>query len=93
MARCLIGNSSAGIREAGYFGMPVLNIGQRQLNRDRGKNVIDCGYEKEDMMEALNFAINNSFEVATEYGNGDAGEKIAQALAVCDLSFDKQLTF
>ena len=93
MSSCLIGNSSAGIREAGYFEIPVLNIGRRQINRDRGKNVIDCGYEKKDLMEALNLAFSSSFDASTEYGSGDAGEKIAEALAVCELSFEKQLMF
>ena len=38
---CLIGNSSSGIRESSYLGVPVVNIGNRQIHRERAKNVID----------------------------------------------------
>ena len=39
--KCLVGNSSSGIREGAYIGTPVVNIGSRQNNRARGKNVLD----------------------------------------------------
>ena len=42
-AKCLVGNSSVGIRESSYLGVPVVNIGNRQLGRDQGKNVINAG--------------------------------------------------
>ena len=38
-ARCLIGNSSVGIRESSFLGIPVVNIGSRQNGRERGRNV------------------------------------------------------
>ena len=37
-AKCLIGNSSSGIREASFMGLPTVNIGDRQINRERGPN-------------------------------------------------------
>ena len=51
---CLIGNSSSGIRESPYLGVPVVNIGDRQIHRERAKNVIDV---KEDYLKIRN-AIN-----------------------------------
>ena len=36
-ASCLVGNSSSGIRESSYLGVPVVNIGTRQRNREKGK--------------------------------------------------------
>ena len=51
---CLIGNSSSGIREFSYLGVPVVNIGDRQIHRERAKNVIDV---KEDYLKIRN-AIN-----------------------------------
>ena len=42
-SECLIGNSSVGIRECAYLGIPVVNIGDRQKNRLRAENVIDVG--------------------------------------------------
>jgi len=43
---CLVGNSSAGIREGSFLGAPVVNIGSRQAGRERGQNVIDVGYKR-----------------------------------------------
>jgi UDP-hydrolysing UDP-N-acetyl-D-glucosamine 2-epimerase len=40
-AACIVGNSSAGIKEASYFGIPTVNIGTRQSGRMRGKNARD----------------------------------------------------
>src|SRR3990167_9276545 len=44
-AGCLVGNSSAGIRECSYLGVPVVNIGTRQQGRERGPNVVDVPYD------------------------------------------------
>ena len=52
-ACCLIGNSSAGIKECSYFGIPVVTIGTRQANRLRGTNVRDAGYDKVEITEAI----------------------------------------
>ena len=49
----LVGNSSAGIKEASYFGVPVVNIGTRQQGRLRGPNVVDAGHDKELIMKAI----------------------------------------
>jgi UDP-N-acetylglucosamine 2-epimerase len=48
-ARCLIGNSSVGIRESSFMGVPVVNIGSRQSGRERGRNVIDTDYDKKSI--------------------------------------------
>jgi UDP-hydrolysing UDP-N-acetyl-D-glucosamine 2-epimerase len=45
-SKCLIGNSSVGIRECSYLGVPVVNIGNRQNKRLRANNVLDTIYNK-----------------------------------------------
>src|SRR3989344_83195 len=50
---CLVGNSSSGIREGSYLGPPVVNIGPRQLHRERSKNVIDVPYNAQEIYEAV----------------------------------------
>ena len=45
-ARAIVGNSSAGIREASYFGVKAVNVGKRQEGRERAGNVIDCSPEE-----------------------------------------------
>ena len=52
-AACLVGNSSAGIKESSYFGVPVVNIGSRQNGRIRAENVIDVDYNKDPITSAI----------------------------------------
>ncbi len=93
-AQCLIGNSSVGIRECAYLGVPVVNIGTRQNGRERGENVIDVDYHKEAIRNAIVQQIHNSEIAGTNiYGDGEAGQKIAQVLASCDLTFHKTITY
>ena len=56
---CLVGNSSSGIREGCFIGTLAVNIGTRQNNRERGKNVIDTMYDKKEIVEAINYQIKN----------------------------------
>ena len=50
---CMVGNSSAGIREAASFGVPVVNIGNRQAYRERNSNTIDCSNSFSDIKNAI----------------------------------------
>lgn len=52
-AQALIGNSSAGIKECSYLGIPVVNIGSRQQNRLRGPNVADANHDKIAIKKAI----------------------------------------
>ena len=93
-SNCLIGNSSVGIRECSFLGVPVVNIGSRQEGRDRGDNVIDVAPKKEDILGAINQWINskrpsNSFV----YGGGDAGKKMANILDTITLRYHKKINF
>jgi UDP-hydrolysing UDP-N-acetyl-D-glucosamine 2-epimerase len=91
---CLIGNSSVGIRECSYLGVPVVNIGTRQSGRDRGVNVIDVGYHRKEIARALERQlINGRYPNDTLYGNGEAGQRIAQALVETSLGIEKQLAY
>jgi UDP-hydrolysing UDP-N-acetyl-D-glucosamine 2-epimerase len=91
---CLIGNSSAGIRECAWLGVPVVNIGTRQQGRQRGKNVIDVGYKKEEIIAAVKRKIKHGpYRKEEIYGGGKAGEKIADLLAKVELRFDKKISY
>ncbi|GJL66931.1 MAG: UDP-N-acetyl glucosamine 2-epimerase [Nitrospirales bacterium] len=93
-SQCLVGNSSAGIRECSYLGVPAVNIGSRQAGRDRGANVIDVGYERHDILTAIQkqAALGRVAEDPL-YGTGDAGRRIAELLADVPLTFEKKLTY
>ena len=49
MTKCLVGNTSAAIREGSFIGVPTVSIGTRQNDRERGKNVLDAKYESADI--------------------------------------------
>ena len=93
-SNCLIGNSSVGIRECAFLGIPVINIGSRQNKRMRGENVIDVDYNRNEIIDAINCIQNNtSIKSSNIYGSGDAGLKIANILAQIPLKFYKTITF
>jgi UDP-hydrolysing UDP-N-acetyl-D-glucosamine 2-epimerase len=90
----LIGNSSVGIRECAFLGVPVTNIGSRQNRRDRGRNVIDVSYDKEEIINAINkHFLNGHYPHDTVYGGGDAGKRIADLLSDLKLKYHKTITF
>jgi UDP-hydrolysing UDP-N-acetyl-D-glucosamine 2-epimerase len=93
-SKCLIGNSSVGIRECAYLGVPVVNIGSRQLGRDRGKNVIDVDYQKDDIIAAVRKHLANGRRGTDDiYGDGTAGKQIADLLSVAQVQITKRLTY
>jgi UDP-hydrolysing UDP-N-acetyl-D-glucosamine 2-epimerase len=88
MASVLVGNSSSGIIEAPSFGLPVINIGTRQNGRERGKNVIDVDYNKNEIVQEIQKIIGppkRRFPVDKLYGDGHAGARITKVLAEVDL--------
>lgn len=93
-SKCLIGNSSVGIRECSYLGVPVINIGSRQSGRDRGRNVVDVEYERTVIGEAIKKQTENGrYQSDTLYGDGKAGERIAHHLAKAPLHIEKRLAY
>ena len=92
---CIIGNSSSGIREGNYIGVPCVNIGSRQNSRERGENVIDVGYEKSKIIDALKKQIKiRKYKQGIIYGNGDAGKKIVKILKkITHLNIQKKITY
>lgn len=93
-SKCLIGNSSVGIRECSFLGIPVVNIGTRQTGRERGKNVLDVNYCKDEIYDAINHQIKTGHsELNKLYGDGKAGARIAKVLSKAQLRIEKRLTY
>lgn len=93
-AKCLVGNSSAGIRESSFLGAPVVNIGNRQAGRERGPNVTDVSYTKEAIISGVRKHLSNGRYPPSElYGDGRAGQRIAELLATRPLTIRKQITY
>lgn len=85
-AAVMIGNSSSGLTEAPSFGLPVVNIGDRQKGRIRAANVIDVFvWEKNKIVSAIEKALSKDFRDSLEglknpYGDGHASAKIVKVL-------------
>lgn len=93
-SRGLVGNSSVGVRECAFLGVPVINIGSRQSGRDRGRNALDVDYDRKQIGEAIRHHKRNGHcKPDSLYGNGHAGKRIAQLLAEAPLSTEKRLTY
>lgn len=93
-SRCLVGNSSAGIRECSFLGTPVVNIGTRQEGRERARNVIDVDYDREAILTATRRQIaRGKFPSSIIYGEGDAGKRIAEKLLEIPMLFAKRLAY
>lgn len=89
---CLIGNSSSGIREGAYLGVPAVNVGSRQQNRERGRNVTDVGYDWKEIKEAIERQVaHGRYAPDTMYGDGSSGGQIAELLANKTVPIQKRL--
>jgi len=84
--RCLIGNSSAGIREAGAFGTPSINIGTRQSCREHGESVCDIPeLSLEALVEAISTHGTRRFEKDFRYGDGNASTMMVKHMKEANL--------
>lgn len=78
---CLIGNSSSAIREGAFLGVPAVNIGTRQQNRERGPNITDVGYSSDDILAAIKKQLNHGkYDPSYIYGDGNASKRINRIL-------------
>jgi len=91
---CMVGNSSSVIREGAFLGVPAVNIGTRQMGRERGNNVVDVGYDRGPIVKAIRQqSANGRYPSDPIYGDGNAGERIADILATCEINLQKRMTY
>ena len=90
-AACCVGNSSSFIREGAFLGVPVVMVGDRQRNRECGRNVVFAEYDEDNIYQQLAVQLNKQ-DIAPDmlFGRGDAGQKIADQLVLLDLQQVKQ---
>ncbi len=88
----MIGNSSAGIREAPSFKLPVINIGSRQNGRLRASNVIDVDHDTKQIKDAINKVFSDQEfrdslkNLKNPYGDGTAAKRIVDVLSSVELN-------
>lgn len=80
-ARALVGNSSAGIREAPIYGVPSVDIGSRQRGRAQHPTIVHCGVAVDEIDAALTRAELAQHEPSRQFGRGDSARRFADLLA------------
>tara|TARA_Y100000389_G_scaffold201809_1_gene245413 strand:+ start:3535 stop:4692 length:1158 start_codon:yes stop_codon:yes gene_type:complete len=82
LSRCLIGNSSAAIRECSFMGIPAVNIGLRQEGRLCAGNVMHVGWNSNQIFNSINKQLQNGhYKGSKIYGDGFSGKRIAEVLS------------
>lgn len=101
-AAVMVGNSSAGIREAPSFQLPAVNVGTRQNGRLRAGNVIDVPHDVDTIVKAIETALHdgdfreNLKKVTNPYGDGNSAKRIVDVLEHVELSgqlIQKRITY
>lgn len=96
--KAAVGNSSSGILELPSFGIPTVNIGDRQKGRLRADSVIDCNTDVDSIEKAIRGALSQEWQTiarnaANPYEQPDTVARIFEVLQQCDLSQMKQKRF
>jgi UDP-hydrolysing UDP-N-acetyl-D-glucosamine 2-epimerase len=93
-AQCIVGNSSSGLREGAFLGVPCVNIGSRQRGRERAENVMDVPHGAGAIKAAILAQLaHGRYDRSTLVGDGGAGRKIADILATAPLVLNKSLNY
>lgn len=91
-AWALVGNSSSGIHETPTLKIPAVNIGNRQMGRERAKNVIDVPNDSRAIQDAIKKALfdedfrNFVRSIKNPYGEGNSAKSIVKVLREIDLN-------
>ena len=93
-SRAVVGNSSVGIRECSFLGVPAVDVGDRQLGREHGLNVVHVGYDRTEIASGIRTQVEvGRYPSDPLYGDGRSGARIADLLARAPLGIAKRLTF
>lgn len=97
-----VGNSSAAMIESASFKVPVVNIGNRQAGRERGRNVIDADYNARKIEQAVHESLFDKRYLAklravtNPWGDGCTGQRVARILEKLDINsrlLNKQIIY
>lgn len=80
-AKFIVGNSSAGIREAPYYGVPTVNIGTRQNGRTQNPDIINTGYATNEILQGIQQALNKNIAPRHLFGDGKSNEQFLKIIS------------
>jgi hypothetical protein len=91
---CMIGNSSAALREGAFLGTPAVSVGTRQCDRECGSNVMFTSQDPADIAEAVRAQLaHGRYQRSNLFGCGTAGRNIADVLATANPPVQKRLHY
>ncbi len=91
---CMVGNSSSALREGAFLGTPAVTIGTRQQNREHGQNVVEVRHDVDEIAGAVRAQLDHGpYAPEQLFGDGTAGEKIADTLANVRPAVQKKLHY
>ncbi|MEO6120875.1 MAG: UDP-N-acetylglucosamine 2-epimerase [Acidimicrobiales bacterium] len=91
---CMVGNSSAALREGAFLGAPAVSVGTRQHNRECGPNVVFTSHDPLEIAVAVQAQIDHGrYGRNVLFGDGTAGQRIADVLATADPPVQKRLHY
>ncbi len=91
---CAVGNSSSFVRDAGYFGTPVVLVGNRQNGRETDKHVVRVGVEMDAIADAVRQQLDQGrYAPSTLYGDGHVSARIADGIAGLTTYLQKRLAY
>jgi UDP-N-acetylglucosamine 2-epimerase (hydrolysing) len=80
-AKFIIGNSSAGVREAPYYRVPSINIGSRQNKRVENSDIINSNFSEDEILSSIKKALRKKIKhVKNHFGKGDSDKKFLKIL-------------
>jgi UDP-hydrolysing UDP-N-acetyl-D-glucosamine 2-epimerase len=89
---CMVGNSSAALREGSFLGTPAVTVGSRQQGRERGANLVEVEHDGAAIADAIRDQLaHGNYERSSVFGDGTAGVKIADKLVEVRPSVQKKL--
>lgn len=101
-AALMIGNSSAGLLEAPFLKLPVINVGNRQKQRQHSENILFVSHSKDEIKAAIQLAVTDARfkqlcnNCSNPYGDGYSGERIANILSgieINNLLINKEIVY
>jgi UDP-N-acetylglucosamine 2-epimerase (hydrolysing) len=80
-SKFIIGNSSAGVREAPYYNIPTINIGNRQNNRVKSNTIKTISFEKTQIIDSINTSLEiGKVEKDVDFGSGNSDKQFFDLL-------------
>jgi UDP-hydrolysing UDP-N-acetyl-D-glucosamine 2-epimerase len=91
---CAVGNSSSFVRDAGYFGTPIVLVGNRQAGREHDVHVMPVAVDQEAIAKAVTRQLEHGrYEPSSLYGDGNVATRIASAIEKLTPYLQKQLGY